>query len=203
MKKKFDAKYWKGELLYGILFWAMVFLIYTGFNYFRGVAASRVRGSTAESLSQIVREQGWENASLSVKDDGHYGSSAQTPDSPEPYIVILIDDFRSIDASIFWKVIGYSGKDKKSLSDVKTIVFCRYTEKTATYGRSPTANGGSTGTSEFVRISYVNARTKQCYKWEEIGKELPGQTSSVPHYKVSTNKLLSHIKKTIKGLGKE
>ena len=71
MKKKFDAKYWKGELLYGILFWAMVFLIYTGFNYFRGAAASRVRGSTAESLSQIVREQGWENASLSVKDDGH------------------------------------------------------------------------------------------------------------------------------------
>jgi hypothetical protein len=48
---------------------------------------------------------------------------------------------------------------------------------------------------------YLVYRKTGSGKWEEIGKELPGQTSSVPHYKVSTNKLLSHIKKTIKGLG--
>lgn len=32
----------------------------------------------------------------------------------------------------------------------------------------------------------------------EFGRELPCEASRAPHYKVSINKLLSHIKKTLK-----
>lgn len=70
---------------------------------------------------------------------------------------------------------------------------CQYYEKTARYG-----TGKTQGTSEFVRIAYVNAKTCECYYREEIGRELPNQAGSVPHYKVTENALLSQVRKTLK-----
>ena len=197
-KKAADKKAIAKEVLTAILFWVAVFGIYKGAGFLRGIPLHRVYGKTATALTELARNQNWTNAANTVRDDGNYGSPSAAPEALEPYMVILIPENRSAGDSTFWKVIAWSGEDQSALSEIRTVVFCQYKEKTATYNTSGTGTSGSTGTSQFVKISFVNAKTGESYHWEQFGRELPGQASSTPHYKVSTNKLLSHILKYLR-----
>ena len=185
------------KILLFLLIAALAFGIYEGVGYLRGVSVNRVYGKEAKTLTRFVRNEMddgfWKNAAQSVRDTGNRIETTR-PDAVEPYIVILIDELWVDQGCALADAIAWSGEKKPSLDGIRTVIFCCYTEKTATYNNSGSGSGGATGTSEFVRISYVDAETGLCYDWEEIGRELPWQASSAPHYKVSTNQLLSHIK---------
>ena len=171
-------------------------MITSCFGYLRSLQLERVYGKTAIALEKQMRERKeWKRAADTVKGKVKFDISAK-PDETEPYLVILVDEFDTNAA--FWDVLARSGEEKTSLNGVNTVVLCQYMTKTASYGPTSAKTGTTTGTSEFVRISYVNADTGECCRWEAIGKDLPGSASNVPHYKVSYNKLLSHIKETLK-----
>lgn len=204
MKKKTgNSKNKAIQVLSMILFWAVVIGAYFGISFLYGLTLHRVYGKTADSLTELAREEDWEDAASSVINGGRHSVSSNVPESLEPYIVILIPESRTADEKIFWDVLAYTGEDKTSLDEVQTIVFCRYTLKTALYNASGTGTYGSTGKSQFVDIGFVNAKTGEAYHWESYGKELPGSASRTPDYKVSKNKLLSHIKKQISEISKE
>ena len=180
------------ELLSLLLFAAVVFGGYKGAGYLRGIQLNRVYGKTATVLEkQMMERKDWKYAASTEEDD-----PTAKPDDVEPYLVILVGRFSTKDPH-FWDVLAWSGKDKTSLEGVNTVIFCQYTTKTASYGPAGSKTGATSGTSEYVTIRYVNADTGECYRLEKIGKDLPGSVSDVPHYKVSYNKLLSHIKKTL------
>jgi len=185
------------KILLFLLIAALAFGVYEGASYLYGRSLNRVYGKEAKTLTRFVRDEMdngfWENAAQSVRDTGNQIETAR-PDAAAPYIVIRIPWYWVDQGCAFADVIAWSGEKKPSLDGIRTVVFCCYTEKTATYNTTGSGSSGATGTSEFVRISYVDAETGLCYDWEEIGRELPATASSAPHYKVSTNKLLSHIK---------
>ena len=197
MKKKgfFGSAF--GKIVLFLLLAALAFGVYEGVGYLRGLSVNRVYGREAKTLTRFVRNEMddgfWLKASQSVRDTGRSIETTR-PDKVEPYIVIQIPWYWVDQGCAFADVIACSGEKKPSLDGIKTVVFCCYTEKTATYNTTGSGSSGATGTSEFVRISYVDAETGLCYDWEEIGRELPATASSAPHYKVSTNELLAHIK---------
>ena len=194
MKKKTDKKELFHELFKMIAFWAVVFALYKAAGFVHGHMLHRIyKKADARAMQEILaRDWGPEGDSI---DERLY--ELDWPENPEPYVVVLLDELSYAYKPENWTVIACSGK--KDLSDIKTVVFCRYYTKTAGYGSSPSQDrSSSTGSSQFVKISYVNADFHRQYYWEEIGKELPGRASRTPHYKVSRNKLLSHIKKRLK-----
>ena len=194
MKKRREMRELISQLLSGILFWVFVFAVYKGVGYVRGQTLHRVYRKADSNNMVAILAKDWSIEAESV-DERLY--EMNWSDQTKPYVVVLIDDIGYAYKSENWTVIACSGK--KDLSDMKTVIFCRYYTKTAGYGSSPTQNrASSTGTSEFVSISYVDAESHKQYYWESFGKELPGSTSKTPHYKVSRNKLLSHIKKRLK-----
>ncbi len=198
MKKKSSRKEILHMILRLLLFAAAAFAVWMGVSYFRGRSANRIYGKAEKRrINALIRERkDWENAAFTVK-NAKAPDPAETPEPAEPYLVILLGKWDRADDRQSWQAIACSEKDPADLDGIKTVIFCQYTEETRSYGPAGTGSATTTGTSEFVRISYVNAATGKCYKWEKFGKELPGQTSRVPHYKVSANKLLSHIKESL------
>lgn len=192
-----ERRYWLRELGKGVAFVAVLVALVFGGKFLRGLTLHHVYGKQAQSLTRMMRDnEVWESAGPTVADSGAQNSAAR-PEKPEPYLVVKIGRFDTNDTN-GWKVLAWSGKNKDSLDEAKTVVFCQYTEKTASYGRAGTNSSSSTGTSEFVNISYVNAETGECFFWESFGKELPNRVSTAPHYKVSDNKLLAHIRKQLR-----
>lgn len=194
MKKKKEIRELVFELFKGVIFWAVVFALYKGAGFVHGHMLHRVyKKEEARAMKEILAKD-WSPEGNSVEERLY---ELDWPGETEPYVVVLIDELAYAYKPENWTVIACTGK--KDLSDLKTVVFCRYFEKTAEYGSSPSQDRGNfTGISQFVKISYVDAESHKQYFWEEFGKELPGQTSKAPHYKVSRNKLLSHIKKRLK-----
>jgi hypothetical protein len=191
------------EILSIIVFAAVCFGIYEGASFLRGLSVNRVYGKdTRKQILHMAQDQDWEQAAETIKNKGQHNLS-NAPERLEPYLVILIPKWDRPRDSQLWKVLACSEKDPGSLDGIQTVVFCKYTEETAGYGQPGASTSSSTGTSEFVHISYVNAQTGLPYKWEYYGKDLPGKSSGTPHFKVSTNKLLSHIKKALQDLGKQ
>ena len=191
-----DKKCFIRKFLLFLVIVAAGFGICKGAAYLYGRTVYRVSGK--ESRTYIKPFVDSEFAGCTKTVDGRY-TEVKAPEPKGPYLVILLPEHSSyIDES---KVIAWSGEGEPSPDNVKTIIFCRYTEKTALYNTSGSGSSGATGTSEFVNISYLDAENAKQYKYESIGKELPGTASSAPHYKVSINKLLSHIKKEMKSDG--
>ncbi len=189
---KSGKKYFIREFLAFLVLAAAGFAIYKGAVFVYGKSVYRVSGKESRRYIKPFVESEFAGCTKTVDGRNYEGKA---PVAEEPYMVVLLDKHSSyIDES---KVIAWTGEGEPSPDNVKTVVFCRYTEKTALYNTSGTGSSGSTGTSEFVNISYINAETAKQYKYDSFGKELPGTASSAPHYKVSINKLLSHIKKEI------
>ena len=202
MKRKSSKKEILRFILSALLFAAAVFLGWMVISYLRGLSANRIYSKTERrKLNALIRErQDWENAALSINDSSNRSGSVSIPDPAEPYLVILIGKWDRPDSTTSWKPIACSDKKLTDLSGIKTVVFCKYTEKTVSYGPKGSGSATTSGSSEFVYISYVNTETGVSFQWERFGKELPDRTSNPPHYKVSTNKLLTHIKDTLKEL---
>ncbi len=196
MKRKHDKNYTRAllkELLTVLLAAAFVFGVYKGVSYLRSIHLNRVYGKTVTRLEkQISDRYEWKAAVDNYEDD-----ITAKPEDVEPYLVVIVDSERNLQS---WDVLAWSGKDKTSLEGLKTVVLCKYSTKSASYGPAGSKTGTTRGTSEFVTLRYINAGTNECFLLESIGKELPGKTSDAPHYKVSYNKLLSHIKKTLEEL---
>ena len=194
MNKRRERRELMKQLFQGVLFWLFVFAVYKGVGYVRGQTLHRVYKKADSNRLVAILAKDWSSEANSV---GERLYEMEWINETEPHVVVLIDELSYAYKTENWTVIANSGK--KDLSDIKTVVFCRYYTKTAGYGSSPSQNrASSTGTSEFVSISYVDAKSHKQYYWESFGKELPGSTSKTPHYKVSRNKLLSHIKKRLK-----
>ena len=133
------------ELLSLLLFAAVVFGVYKGAGYLRGIQLNRVYGKTATVLEkQMMERKDWKYAASTEEDD-----PTAKPDDVEPYLVILVGRFSTKDPH-FWDVLAWSGKDKTSLEGVNTVIFCQYTTKTASYGPAGSKTSTTSGTSEYV-----------------------------------------------------
>ena len=134
------------------------------------------------------------------------GSPAETS---HPWIAVRQDKDKREKTGYAHTLFGWSEAGKKrdsgptaeDVKEIKTIVFCRYYVKEATYiggGR------GGTGTSEGVYFFYVNAATGDVYDQDEIkAKPFPKNTTATPHYKISEEEAVQHIEEYFRNGGKK
>ncbi len=134
------------------------------------------------------------------------GSPAETS---HPWIAVRQDKDKREKTGYAQTLFGWSEAGKKrdsgptaeDVKEIKTIVFCRYYVKEATYiggGR------GGTGTSEGVYFFYVNAATGDVYDQDEIkAKPFPKNTTATPHYKISEEEAVQHIEEYFRNGGKK
>jgi len=117
----------------------------------------------------------------------------------EPYVIVHNDMEKGKGITSWfqkWKVIGCSGlKTAKNFSKAKTIVVCE--------SYFDTANYGSTGYSEYVKIYCVNAETGEIYTSksgdyvidEMEAKPFPSSVSNTPNYRYNDRKIKRYVRK--------
>ena len=89
---------------------------------------------------------------------------------------------------------------QSSLDSIRVLILCRYSVKTASYGREQYSStvGVGTGSSEFVELYYIDLQTGKVFAREQFGQDLPQVTTKVPHYKVDYEQLAEHIQNYLK-----
>ena len=82
------------------------------------------------------------------------------------------------------------------MEELDMVIFCRYGLWKESYGKANTGvnTGGYTGTSEFVDIEFIDAKTGEMILNERYGHELPKSSTSVPHYTVDDKQLAEHLR---------
>ncbi|MBQ6229753.1 MAG: hypothetical protein IJJ74_01410 [Eubacterium sp.] len=90
-----------------------------------------------------------------------------------------------------WAVAKPTAADMEELD---MVILCRYGLWKENYGKYSTGAGGYTGTSEYVDIEFIDAKTGEMILNERYGHELPKSATSVPHYTVDDKQLAEHLK---------
>ena len=132
-----------------------------------------------------------------------YGITGKRPDREEdnyPFIVVKTTENEPTgnDEIIAWSEATADNElmYEKDVNELKTVVWCRYYTKTASYGGTE-----EKGTSEGVLIYYVDPKTGQILDKDEIkaGSLDLFAVGGIPHYKIDHVVLLVTITDHIAG----
>ena len=185
---------------------AAIVMVTTYSTVHHNVPAPNLDAAQKADLSLLAEEKGFLALTPSPE------SQEQAPRSGLPWLAIRLPGYESLEKAepVAWSeawlgtLTGWQRirPTAQSLDGVEVLVLCRYGLWKASYGKETTLSPGRAtslyeGTSEYVKLYYIDLSTGEVFLTETIGTQLPKTAVQTPHYKLSEEDLAAHIRRQL------